>query len=412
VTAAAETAKAMVQARFMVALHRPRNIDESRIKMLATCRRPRFAEAAQYRKPIGDRHVEGPSIRFADEAVKIFGNIDTRQEVIYEDDEQRIVQVSVTDLETNLTKAGTICIKKIIERKTVRRGQEVIGNRENTKGETVYLIKASDDELVTKEANLCAKQRRNLELQLIPQDIIEECMDEAVETMRQRDAQDPDAARKRLIDSFAAIGVMPSDLEAYLGHGTGMCTPAETQTLREVYAAIRDGHATWAEVMEAAGKKTNAPEKGKVNLDEIKAGDPAGHRAVDAKLASKSAPAPEPAPEPAQEPAPSQPATPKAAPARPLSASERIEAADAEAEALLAANEYVVNQYLVHIEYIKPGQTWRDLQNTKKVKVYSHPRDYVENAIAYAQSQSQADTPADAEWAYDGAQAPARKARK
>ncbi len=197
VTAAAETAKAMVQSRFLVAINRPRNIDDARIKLLATCRRPRFAETARYKKPIAGTHVEGPSIRFADEAVKILGNIDTRQEVIYEDDEQRIVQVSVTDLESNLTKSDTICIKKIIERKSVKKGQEVIGNRENTKGETVYILRASDDELVTKEANLCAKKRRNLELQLIPQDIIEECMDEAIDAMRRQDRDDPEASRPR-----------------------------------------------------------------------------------------------------------------------------------------------------------------------------------------------------------------------
>lgn len=283
-TAAAETAKAMVQSRFLVALNRPRNIDEARIKLLATCRRPRFAETARYKKPIGGTHVEGPSIRFADEAVKILGNIDTRQEVLYEDDDQRIVQVSVTDLETNLTKSDTICIKKTIERKSVRSGQEVIGNRENTKGEKVFIIRASDDELVTKEANLCAKKRRNLELQLIPQDIIEECMDETLETQRRQDSEDPDASRKRLLDAFASIGIMPEQIEEYLGHSTQNIIPTEFQALRGVFAAIRDSQTTWVEVMEAKSGGKSKADRASVNLDDIKAGDSATHKPVDAPL--------------------------------------------------------------------------------------------------------------------------------
>ena len=288
VTAAAETAKAMVQARFLVALNRPRNFDNARIRLLAACRRPRFAAMARYKKPIGGGYAEGPSIRFADEAVKILGNIDTRQEVIYEDDEQRIVQVSVTDLETNLSKSDTICIKKVIERKKIHKGQEVIGRRENTKGEMVYLIKANDDELVNKEANLCAKKRRNLELQLIPQDLIEECEAEVVDTMHREDKEDPEASRKRVMDSFAALSVMPSDLEDYLGHKTSSCSPAEMQNLRELYAAIRDGQTTWAEVMESKVAEYRKPEKGTVSLDDIQPGKAESHTPVDAPVKTES----------------------------------------------------------------------------------------------------------------------------
>lgn len=289
VTAAAETAKAMVQARFLVALNRPRNFDNARIRLLAACRRPRFAAMARYKKPVGGSHVEGPSIRFADEAVKILGNIDTRQEVIYEDDEQRIVQVSVTDLETNLSKADTICIKKVVERKKIYKGQEIIGKRENTRGEEVFLVRASDDELVNKEANLCAKKRRNLELQLIPQDLIEECEDEVRETMCREDKEDPEASRKRVLDSFAALGVMPSDLESYLGHGTASCSPAEMQGLREIYAAIRDGQTSWSEVVETKNGDSGKAERGKVNLDDIKPGNAEDHKPVDAPVRGKKA---------------------------------------------------------------------------------------------------------------------------
>ncbi len=49
--AAAEQSCAVVQARFLMAANRPRQIDEARLAMLKTCRRPAFAAKARYMKP-------------------------------------------------------------------------------------------------------------------------------------------------------------------------------------------------------------------------------------------------------------------------------------------------------------------------------------------------------------------------
>jgi len=324
VTAAAETAKAMVQARFLVALNRPRNIDNVRVELKQACERTRFAEMARFRKPqfgakacfLGIRlgcplikqsrdygpqchHVCGPSIRFSDESIKLLGNVDIRQEVVYEDEDQRLVQVSATDLETNLTKSQTVCVKKTLERKKVRKGQEIIGQRENTRGDTVYIIRASDDELITKEANYVAKARRNLELQLLPQDIIEECMDTVVLTLKEETEKDPSAARKRVCDSFAGLGVKPSDLADYLGHSLESCSPAELQTLREMFASIRDGNSTWKDYMEVQGDENAGPERASADLSDITAGNAEGHTDVTepiAKPAEKEKAQPESAP--------------------------------------------------------------------------------------------------------------------
>ncbi|MDR2392198.1 MAG: hypothetical protein LBE84_11045 [Planctomycetota bacterium] len=246
--AEAEAAGAAQRARFLAARSRPRSFDRVRERLLACCRRVRFAEAARYRKPAGEGFVEGPSLRFADEAVKILGNIETRQEPCYEDGERRLVRVSVTDLESNLTKSDTVVIEKIVERKTPRKGREMIGDCGNSGGGTAHFVRASDDEILNREGYLCAKKRRNLELQLIPQDLLDECMDEAAATMRRQDAENPEAARRRLLDSFAALGVAPADLGAYLGHEAAACSPAERQSLREIYAAVRDGQAAWTDI--------------------------------------------------------------------------------------------------------------------------------------------------------------------
>ena len=61
--------KAVVEARYKMALARPRDIDKVRQNMLKDAKRPNFAAVAIYHKPIG-KGVEGPSIRFVEAAIR------------------------------------------------------------------------------------------------------------------------------------------------------------------------------------------------------------------------------------------------------------------------------------------------------------------------------------------------------
>jgi hypothetical protein len=46
-----------------------------------------------------------------------------------------------------------------------------------------------------------------------------------------------------------------------LGHPIEQCTPKEIDDLRAIYAALKDGESTWAEIMEAKhpAKEASAP---------------------------------------------------------------------------------------------------------------------------------------------------------
>ena len=59
--AMAERARAEVQARYIVALQRPRNVDEFRLRLIDHCKRDGFARAARYKKPIGNTSKSTPS---------------------------------------------------------------------------------------------------------------------------------------------------------------------------------------------------------------------------------------------------------------------------------------------------------------------------------------------------------------
>jgi hypothetical protein len=261
--AAAEQAKALIQAKFVMAWRNPRKEDDCRQRLLKACQRPKFAEHARYAKPCGGGNTAfGPSIRFADESAKVFGNIDTQKFILHEDDNERVIQLMVTDLETNLSKSETLCVAKTIERRVLKEGQIAISSRINSYGKKVHLIQATDDEVFMKENQMCAKVRRNLELQLIPQDLIDEGMDQCVATMRQKDAEDPDAAKKRVLDSFGRIGVFPSDIESYLGHPTDRLSPKDLEQLRTMYKTISDGEANWQEYVDQKAEEDQAAANG------------------------------------------------------------------------------------------------------------------------------------------------------
>ena len=252
-TAIAAREKAAVQARYIMAVERPRDLESVRVKLLKECARPGFAEVARYNKPIG-QGVTGPSIRFAEAALRCMTNILPEVSVVFEDAEKRILRVCVTDLEANLTYATEISVEKTVERRKLKDGQQAISQRTNSSNQTVYLVAATEDDLLNKQNALISKAIRTSGLRLVPGDIVEECMDKVVETQRNRAAKDPDAEKRRIIDAFAGVGVSTADLVAHLGHNLDVVQPAEIVDLRGIFAAIKDGEATWQAVMESKGK--------------------------------------------------------------------------------------------------------------------------------------------------------------
>ncbi len=244
--AAAESAKARIQAAYIMALQKPRNEDQARARILAACRRPEFADRVEFSKPVAGRKIKGPSIRFAELALREWGNILSDISVIYEDDHTKRIRIGELDLETNANFTKEITIKKTVERKN-NQGRQVLGNRLNTNGETVYIVAATEDELNNKENALISKTIRNEGLRLIPSDIIDEAIATAKQTMHSRDSQDPQGEKKKVLDAFMIIGIQPKDVESYLGHPLDTISPAELQDLRGVYRAIRDGEQSWSD---------------------------------------------------------------------------------------------------------------------------------------------------------------------
>jgi hypothetical protein len=259
-SAVAAQAKAVIEARYIVAMNNPRDMDDVRQKVLRECQRPRFAEVARYRKPIG-QGVEGPSIRFAEAAIRCMGNIVVETMTVYDDAEKRIVRVSVTDLEANVPYSQDVTIHKTVERRNPKDGDEVLKSRQNSQGKTVYILVATDDDILNKQNALISKAIRTLGMRLIPGDIVDEAMETVIETNLKKDSADPDAARKRLFDAFSGLGIAAGQLKEYLGHEASVLSQREIEELRGLYAAMKDGETTWHEIMDARAPKAEPEQK-------------------------------------------------------------------------------------------------------------------------------------------------------
>ncbi|CAJ0705987.1 hypothetical protein [Ralstonia holmesii] len=258
-TAVAAQAKAMVEARYVMAMQRPRNWDQVRQDIVRECKRPSFAnnKSAYYRKPIG-QGVEGLGIRFVEVALRCMTNVLVETTMIFEDDAKEVHRVAVTDLESNLTYPLDVRVSKTVERSKPMDDGTYIAVRKNSYGKMTYTVPANDDDLLNKRAALISKAIRTIGLRIIPGDMQDEA-EAIIKAVRLDDAaRDPDAERKRIADAFAEIGVKAADLVAYLGHSLDSCSPPELVDLRGIYGAIKDGEATWKSVMDNKAEQSGA----------------------------------------------------------------------------------------------------------------------------------------------------------
>lgn len=302
-------AQAAVNARFVMALQRPRDWMNVRTRLLAECARPGFAEVARYLKPIG-KGVEGASIRFAEACLRYAGNMDAPVTTTFEDRYKRILHVAVIDYESNSGYSVDITIEKTVERKSSS-DRVVVATRTNSQGKDVFIVESTEDELLNKQNALVSKAVRTLILRLIPGDIVDEGQAACLATLDGRAKQDPTAEKKRICDAFASVGVYPNDLAVLLGHSLDAVQPAELTMLRGVYATLRDGETTWAAVLEN--------KRGPAKEETTTAGGAPATRSLDDDLAAtppKPATPPPAAAAPAQAPAAAAPAAAAPQPAQ------------------------------------------------------------------------------------------------
>lgn len=265
-----QLAQAQIQSAYIMAERHPRDFDVIEQKILKECRRPQFcaidpdpkkygSSLAMYGVPRGGSYQNGEwvpnivrdlTIRFAEMALPLIKNASVDLWPMGENDEQRVFRAVRIDFEANVTEGEILIVPKTVERRKVKDTDFVLSQRTNTDGKPVYIIRATTEEIDTSKRALYSKAKRNLVLSMLPGWLKEAAKEEIRKTQRAVDAQDPDAARKRLYAAFAALGISVEDLKSYIGHANDL-SPAELETMRVLYAGIAEGQTTWKDVLAA-----------------------------------------------------------------------------------------------------------------------------------------------------------------
>ena len=307
--ALAAAAAREMEVRYALARRFPREVDIVERRLLADCVRPGFAERARYRRPVGkkkdeasgewvEQYAEGFSIRFAESALAALGNMDVAGYVIYEDAEKARVRCVAVDLETNGSWRLDVDVPKTVERRKLKKGQRAMATRENSYGETVYVVPATPEEFRTKQAAEVSKGLRTLILRLVPADVKEACEAQVKATLTDEFRKQSGAVVGKLVEAFARLKISKDEIGAYLGHPVEQMTSDESVEMRAIYVGITEGSTTWATLQAERRGDVEGDAGAPSTVDRLKselAARVAGKRAA-AGQAAPSAPAASAAP--------------------------------------------------------------------------------------------------------------------
>jgi hypothetical protein len=257
--AAAAAAAKEIEARCILAMKRPRNIDMFRSTLLRYCEHPAFAEQALYSKPTGGRvrNARGEwedqiavnfSIRFIEAALPIYGNLYIGTRVMRDDPDRMLLNVQAFDMQNNMTFEEAAIVPKLIERKEAR-DRVVHRQRMTSENRLVYLVEATMDEVRNLKGAQRSRLIRDLGQKILPFHILADARAAIDRTNANENARDPEAAKKKIIDRFAAVGVTAEMLGAYLERPLDGLSLKDLAELGVLYNGMKDGDITWTDVM-------------------------------------------------------------------------------------------------------------------------------------------------------------------
>lgn len=237
----AERAAAEVKGAIFVAKTYPRDVVAARERILAACRRPALAEAAQYAYPRGKETVTGPSIRLAEAIAQNWGNFQFGIRELSQKQGESVMEAFAWDVETNTRAVKLFTVPHVRSTKQ--------GRYDLTDPRDIYEL----------TANQGSRRVRACILSLIPGDVVEEAAAECETTLKNSMGAPADVLKK-LVDAFQKYGVTQRQIEARLGHAIQATNVAEVIAFKKLYQSILDGFAKAEDIFppleEKPAKKT------------------------------------------------------------------------------------------------------------------------------------------------------------
>lgn len=218
------SAKAEIEAQLMMADARPRNELQCINKMMVSCDRPRLAELASYEYSKGGTSVMGPSIRLLEMVAAKWGNVKWGFHELSNTNGESTCMCYAIDLESNARVERMIVVKHEIQ---TRKGVKKL---------------TDEREIYEWVANKCQRRVRTCLENIIPRDVIEDCLDACNNTARSNVQITADLLKKTL-SAFSEYGVNKSHIEKLIQRNFTLesVTPGNILRLRRIHQSLKDG---------------------------------------------------------------------------------------------------------------------------------------------------------------------------
>jgi hypothetical protein len=216
-----ERAIAEAQGQLTLAKRFPRNMITAYNELMESCSSKAFATSAFYSVP---NRGSGPSIRFAEEVARVYGNFVYGHRELSRSEGKSEVEVFAWDMEKNNRSTRQITIMHVQDRK-----------------EGARILKDQSD-IDSRIANVSSKQMRGRILALLPKSLIADAIEKCKATIAGT-SKDPISIRvRKMADSFkSTFGVTNEMIEKYIGTSIENTSLDQLVDLVGVFNALKEG---------------------------------------------------------------------------------------------------------------------------------------------------------------------------
>jgi hypothetical protein len=240
-TVAIEASRAIAEAqgKLVIAKRFPRNEVTAYAKAMEACQRPSMAAKAFYSFPRAGQTVSGPTIRFAEELARCWGNIDYGIKELSQDDGKSEMQAYAWDLETNAQSVQNFTNPHTREK-----------TDKKTKTVTMETLKSQRD-IYENNANMATRRLRSRLLAILPSWFVEDAIEECKKTLAgQNDTPLIDRV-KRMVIQFAKLGVTQEQIEKRLKRKIDTMNTDDFTEFIGIFNAIKQGESKIADWFES-----------------------------------------------------------------------------------------------------------------------------------------------------------------
>ena len=244
-TVAIEASRAIAEAqgKLVIAKRFPRDEVQAYNRVAQACQRKGIAEKAFYSYNRGGGTVSGPTIRFAEELARCWGNIDYGIKELSQDEGKSEMQAYAWDLETNAQSVQNFTNPHIRE----------VGGKAK--------ILTSQRDIYEINANMGARRLRSRILAILPTDLVDMAIAECRKTLAGNNDEPLIDRVKKMIVAFGKIGVTQEQIETRLKRKVDTMTVDDFTDYIGIYNAIKQGEskiADWFEAEKVASDLTDA----------------------------------------------------------------------------------------------------------------------------------------------------------